>query len=193
MRPGTQLELSLDPEWTQGRDARQYVATVPGGRAVTFNSRYVFSAVDIQELSARVRVNYTFTPNLTLETYAQPFAASGRFHSFGELTAPRARDLLRYGTNGTTIVRNSDGSHTVTDGASTFDIDNEDFNVRSFRSNAVLRWEWRPGSTLFVVWQQDRAADRVFAPVRPGDLLGALGAHGENVFAVKVNYWLSLR
>lgn len=51
--------------------------------------------------------------------------------------------------NGTTITRNTDGSHTVTDGATTFDIDPEDFNVRSFRSNAVLRWEWRPGSTMY--------------------------------------------
>ena len=110
--------MSFDPEWSSERDTRQYIGTVANGRAATYGSRYVFSAVDVHEVSARFRVNYTFTPNLTLESYAEPFAASGRFHSFGELLAPRSRELLAYGTNGTTIARNPGGSHTVTDGAS---------------------------------------------------------------------------
>jgi hypothetical protein len=138
-------------------------------------------------------VNYTFTPNLTLETYAEPFASSGRFHTFGELLAPRSRDLLEYGTNGTTIERNSDGSHTVIANGDTLAIDNEDFNVRSLRSNVVLRWEWRPGSSLFLVWQQDQEADRPFRRVRPGDLWDALSTSGDSFFAVKVSYWLPLR
>jgi hypothetical protein len=192
-RPGTQLELSIDPEWSRQRDARQYVRSEDGGRAATFGTRYVFSTVDVSEISARLRANYTFTPNLSLETYAEPFASSGAFHSFGELLAPRSRELLRYGTNGTTIVRNSDGSHTVTDGAASFDIDNEDFNVRSLRTNAVLRWEWRPGSTLYVVWQQDREGERAYRLARPRDLFDAFSTRGDNIFAVKLTYWLPLR
>jgi hypothetical protein len=146
--------------------------------------------VDLSEVSGRLRVNYIFTPNLTLETYAEPFAASGKFHSFGELLEPRSRELLVYGTSGTTITRNSDGSHTVTEGASSFDIDPEDFNVRSFRSNVVLRWEWRLGSTLYVVWQQDRSGDRAWAPARPRHLLDALDTRGANFLALKLSYWL---
>ena len=94
---------------------------------------------------------------------------------------------------GTTIVRNADGTRTVTDGASMFDIDDLDFNERSFRSNAVLRWEWRLGSTLYLVWQQNRNAQLAFAPARPGHLFGALRARGENVLAIKVSYWTALR
>ena len=193
VRPGTQLELSLDPEWSRRRDTRQYIATEPGGPAAAYGNRYVFSAVDLTEVSSRLRLNYTFTPDLSLETYAEPFAASGRFHTFGELPAARARTLRVYGTDGTTIERNADGSLTVTDGASTFDIEAQDFNVRSFRSNAVLRWEWRPGSTAYLVWQQDRSADRLFRPARPGDLFDALNTRGDHFIALKVTYWLALQ
>jgi hypothetical protein len=193
LRPGDRWELSFDPEWSRGTDTRQFVTAEGNGRAETFGMRYVFAHVDLSEISGRFRLNYTFTANLTLETYVEPFAASGRFHHFGELLAPRRRELLEYGTNGTTIVRNADGTHTVTDGSETFEIDNEDFNERSFRTNAVLRWEWRLGSTLYLVWQQNRSAQLPFAPARPGHLFGALDARGENVLAIKVSYWTALR
>ena len=193
LRPGDRWEMSFDPEWSRRRDTRQFVMTDGNGRPETFGTRYVFAHVDLSEISGQFRLNYTFTPNLTLETYVEPFAASGRFYGFGELLAPRRRELLVYGTNGTTIVRKADGTQTVTAGGETFDIDNEDFNERSFRTNAVLRWEWRLGSTLYLVWQQNRSAELPFAPVRPGQLFGALNARGENVLAVKVSYWTGLR
>ncbi len=193
LRPGDRWEMSFDPRWSRGTDTRQFVTTEANGRAETYGTRYVFAHVDLSELSGQFRLNYTFTPNLTLETYLEPFAASGRFHGFGELLAPRRRELLVYGTGGTTIVHNPDQTHTVTDGSHSFEIDNEDFNERSFRSNAVLRWEWRLGSTLYLVWQQNRRAQLPFAPARPGHLFGALNARGENVLAVKVSYWTALR
>jgi hypothetical protein len=192
VHPGTQWEITLDPSWERAVDTRQYVMTMDSGRAETFGRRYVFAHVDRSEIAARLRVNYTFTPNLTLETYAEPFASSGRYHSFGELLGARSRDLLEYGTNGTTIVVNADGSRTVTADGRSFTIDNEDFNVRSLRSNVVLRWEWRPGSSLFVVWQQDQEVDRPFRRVRPGDLWDAFNTSGDTFFALKVSYWLPL-
>ena len=144
--------------------------------------------------AARFRLNYTVTPNLTLETYAEPFASSGTFHDLGELPAPRSHELLSYGSDaGTTITRNPNGLHTVTAGAETFTIGPRDFNVRSFRSNAVVRWEWRPGSTMYLVWQQDRSARRDVRLVRPGDLFDALGAPGDNFLALKVSYWIPVR
>jgi hypothetical protein len=169
------------------------VTTERNGRPETYGTRYIFAHVDLSEISGQFRLNYTFTPNLTLETYVEPFAASGRFHGFGELLAARQRELLVYGTNGSTIVHNADGTHTVTEGGETFEIDNENFNERSFRTNAVVRWEWRLGSTLYLVWQQNRSAQLPFSPVRPRNLFGALDARGENVLAIKVSYWTGLR
>jgi hypothetical protein len=192
-RPGARWEMSIDPGWERREDSRQFVTAVANGRPETFGTRYVFSHVDRSEVSARLRLNYTFTPDLTLETYAEPFASSGQFHGFGELLAPRERDLLVYGTSGTTIIRNTDGSYLVTAGAQSFNIPDNDFNVRSFRSNAVMRWEWRPGSTMFLVWQQDRNANRAPRTVRPGDIFDAFRASGDNFLALKLSYWIPLR
>jgi hypothetical protein len=185
--------MTFEPFWSRGTDTRQFVTTEGGGRAETFGTRYIFARVDLSEVSGQFRLNYTFTPNLTLESYVEPFAASGRFHSFGELLTPKRRELLVYGASGTTIVRNPDGTRTVTDGGDRFEIDDEDFNERSFRTNAVLRWEWRLGSTLYLVWQQNRSASLPFSTARPGDLFDALDARGENVLAIKVSYWTALR
>jgi len=97
-----------------------------------------------------------------------------------------------YGTDGTTISRLADGSYAVTDGPSTFSLSNRDFNVRSFRSNVVLRWEWRPGSTLYAVWQQNRASTVAEGQhVGVNDLFGSLSAPGDNIFALKTTIWIA--
>lgn len=193
LRPGSRWEIRLDPSYHRSRNARQFVTSVANGRAETFGRRYVFGHVERSEIAASVRVNYTFTPDLTLETYLQPFASSGQYHDFGELAAARERSLLTYGTSGTTIARNADGSHTVMAGAQTFTIGDQDFNVRSLRSNAVLRWEWRRGSTMYLVWQQRRGADRDIELVRPGHLFDAFRTAGDNFIALKVSYWMPVR
>lgn len=195
-RLGTQWEVTVDPRYRRNTNTRQYILTATGGGpAETFDNRYVFSSVEQSELAARIRVNYAITPDLTLETYAEPFASSGRFFDFGELAAARSSDLRYYGTDGTTIsAPDASGRRQVTAGASSFTINNLDFNVRSFRSNVVLRWEWRPGSTLFVVWQQDRFAQDPFGErVGPRAVWDALSESGSNFFSVKLNYWLPIR
>jgi len=193
VRPSPRWQLSVAPGYLRSTDPRQYVLTRGGGPAETFGQRYIFSFIDRSELSAQLRLNYTLTPDLSLELYAEPFAASGHFYDFGELAAARSRDLLFYGTDGTTAVRQPDGSLLVTDGPESFSIANRDFNVRSFRSNAVVRWEWRPGSTLFLVWQQDRfAQERHGALVGPRSLWETLESNGNNFLAIKASYWLGI-
>lgn len=104
------------------------------------------------------------------------------------------RHLRRYGMDGTTAARDAAGHLRVTDGAQSFTLANRDFTVRSLRSNLVTRWEWRPGSTLFLVWQQNRAAsDPVGRLVRTRGLLDAFSATGDNYFAVKLSYWIAAR
>ncbi len=194
-RPGTQWEVTIDPRLSRSVNKRQYLFSANGGRLETFNRRYVFSAVERSELAARIRVNYALTRDLTVETYAEPFASSGRFFDFGELSAARSRDLLDYGSIGTTISQpDSLGRRTVQQGTASFTIPNNDFNVRSFRSNVVARWEWRPGSTLFLVWQQNRGSrDTIGNRVSVGDVFEGLSASGNNFFALKVNYWLAIQ
>ncbi len=192
-RPAPQWQASVDPTYSRSVDARQYVATRAGGRAETYGQRYIFAAVERSTLSARFRVNYALTPNFTIEGYAEPFAASGRFYGFGEVAAPRSNVLRVYGDagTGTTIAKNGDGSSTVTDGASTFALPALDFQRLSFRSNLVLRWEWLPGSTAYLVWQQSRQdLGPAGTLIRPRDLWDSMNADGDNFLVAKVSYWI---
>ena len=160
-------------------DTQQYVSTVNGGGAQTYGRRYVFAHIDRHTYSMKVRMNFTFKPDLNVDFYAEPFAASGRYGDFGELEAARSRAVLVYGTNGTAITTRDDGSHLVTGSGPSFTIRNVDFNALSFRSNLVLRWEWRPGSTFYVVWQQDRSnREAIGSSVTPGDLFDRSAPEG---------------
>jgi hypothetical protein len=186
----------VDPTYTRSADARQYVTTRTGGTAATYGNRYIFAFVERSQLSARFRLNYAVTPNFTVEAYAEPFAASGEYQEFGELPAARSRELRQYGGEGTgtTIEREEDRSYTVTDGASSFALPNLDFNRLSFRSNLVLRWEWLPGSTAYLIWQNNRQSATPFGTVvNAGRLFDALSADGDNFLALKVSYWIGVR
>ena len=192
LRPSPQWQLTLTPTYTSEMFTRQYVTARPGGRPETYGGRYIFGSIDRTTLSTQFRVNYTLKPDMTIDVYAEPFAASGRYVEFGELDQPKTQALRIYGTNGTSVVRQPNGITTVTDGTSTVVFSRPDFNVRSFRSNVVLRWEWRAGSTLYVVWQQDRSSEDTFGDhVGPRDLFGSFSAPGDNIFVVKTTFWVS--
>ncbi|MFL5382223.1 MAG: DUF5916 domain-containing protein [Longimicrobiaceae bacterium] len=190
VRPGPQWQLSVTPNYLRTTPVRQYVATFDGGPAETFGKTYVFAAVDRSEFITDLRLTWLFTPDLSLELYAQPFASSGRYYQFGELPAAGAYRLRSLDGDTTRVARHGDET-VVRYGTQSRTV--SDFNVRSFRSNAVLRWEWRPGSTLFVVWQQDRSGERdSIAHVGVRSLVETLDTAGNNYLAVKLTYWLPL-
>jgi hypothetical protein len=191
--PSSRATFSIDPYFNRMTDPRQYITTIADRKAVTYGNRYIFSFIDRSTLSAQVRLNYSFTPNFGLETYAEPFATSGRYYKLGELPAARGNTLRTYGTDGSAITRSADGSYVINDRGTTFTLHNPDFNVRSFRSNVVLRWEWRAGSTLFLVWQQNRSASYALGdPVRPRELWTSASDIGDQYFALKLSYWLPM-
>ncbi len=161
VRPAPRWQLSAEPYYEKLTEPQQYVSTLAGGRPETFGSRYVFAFIDRSTVATQFRLGLTVKPDMNLDVYAEPFAASGRYYDYGELAAPKSRERLLYGTNGTTMTVHPDGSRTVGVDGTTLSLRNRDFNTLSFRSNVVLRWEWRPGSTLFVVWQQSRAGTEV--------------------------------
>lgn len=193
-QPSDRLVLSAEPRYSRNRVPRQFLDSFDDGPSTTFGQRYVFGLIDRSEIAAALRANYSFSPDLNLELYAEPFASSGRYSGIGELEAAQTSDLRVYGVeDGTTISRDEDGDYVFGVDGETLELENPDFNVLSFRSNMVLRWEWSPGSTLFVVWQQNREEDNTRGRlVRPGNLLDSITAEGDNVLAVKFTYWLPL-
>ena len=136
-------------------------------------THYVFGRLEQTTVALTTRVNYTMSPTLSLQIYAEPFVSAGAYSSFKELVDGRAdRYADRYAPY-------------AYDG-------NPDFNYKSFRTTNVLRWEYRPGSTLFVVWQQNREDVGEYGEFRFGrDFGDVFGAPARNVFLVKMAYWLN--
>ena len=202
VQPSTRTFVQFGPSFNSSLGKLQYVRAVADPTATLFNgTRYVLADIDQRQLGLDTRVNVTFTPSMTLELYAQPFIASGHYSSFKEYTAPRTRSLSVLGVDRGTVqlnTRSQTGATTYTidpDGsgpAAAFNLNNPDFNFRSLRGSAVFRWEYRPGSTLYFVWTQQRA-DQVplgnFDFAR--DRTALFGAHPDNVFLIKASWWLA--
>jgi hypothetical protein len=170
-RPTPGLKLALTPSYSRLHEMAQYVATIADASyAPTYGNRYVFSTLEQRTLDIGIRTDWTMNARLSLQLYLQPFIASGDYHGFKQLT--RARD--------------DEFTPTAYDR-------NPDFNLRSVRGSAVLRWEFRPGSSMYVVWNENRAD---VAPTGDFSLrrdVGALrNAPSQDVLLVKFSYWLPI-
>jgi len=144
------------------------------------------------------RVSLILSPRVSVQVFAQPLIASGDFKDYKEFNRPRSFDFDIYGKEKGTITRDdATGRYTVDPdgigGAPAFSFADRDFNQRSLRGNAVLRWEYRPGSSLFVVWSQGRLQDdRHLGNFAPGrDYRDLFSARPDNTLLVKASYWLS--
>ena len=204
------LQVSLAPTWTSAFNTDQYLFSAPDADspAALGGRRYVFSDIRQEAVELETRVDWAFTPNLTLQLYAVPYVDSRRYDGFRQLAAARTYDFVRFGeTPGTTLtpLRVAGGTETevafdqanrfrVTDlDGETFDISDRDFTYLSLRGNAVLRWQWRPGSELFFVWQQLADDYEAFRGLGVASDLGDVFLDDvQNVFQIKATYWFGL-
>ncbi len=191
-RPTDALRLSLS--WSRNRDQpeMQYVGTLD----FASSERYVFGSLDQETTALTVRIDYSINPNITVQYYGQPFISTGRYNQFKRITDPRAvayRDRFRsFGDS--QIAFAEDGYHVDEDldGAVDYVIENPDFDVRDFNSNLVVRWEYSPGSSIFLVWNQTRSNgslldDRAFS----NGLSELFSKPANNVILIKLSKWLS--
>jgi hypothetical protein len=168
-RPTTATSVSTGFRYNINNDDSQWVTN----EDVDGNTRYVFARLKQRTSAFTFRVNYTLTPELSIQTYAEPFVSAGQYSGYKMLVdgrAPEYADRYRpYAYGG-----------------------NADFNIRSFRTTNVLRWEYKPGSSLFVVWQQNRSGFADIGDFDFGrDFGGVFSAPAYNVFLVKMSYWLN--
>ena len=209
-RPTSATTLSIQPSYNRSNNLLQYVQSQSDAAATsTFARQYIFSAIEQHSLDLTTRVNVTFRPNLSLQFYAQPFIATGDYDAFKELTRPRSLDYVVYGRTGSSTLACfnardlavscdvSGVAYYVGDpdgigGRRSVRIANRDFDSRSLSGNAVMRWEYRPGSTVFFVWSSSCAAGTSDPRFNATEAVRRLCAGpSDNVFAVKANYWLS--
>ena len=209
IQPSSRVQIELAPRYDGSTEGAQYVAStgvLP--YAPTFGTRYLFADLERNSVSMVTRVNWTFSPQLTLQLYAQPLVSSGDYLSYKQLSDPQSYgfDVLEEGGLIGGVTGLSCGTGRTCEDADHlryFDFDGDgriddqlgdrDFSVRSLIANTVLRWEYRPGSTLFFVWQRRQAGTLPFGNFDLSrDLDDLWGFAGDNTFILKANLWLSL-
>ena len=143
------------------------------------------------------RASLILSPRMSLQLYAQPLLSAGRYTSIKEAAQPRTYTFLRYGVDAGSIAFDPDRNLYMVfpsdDGSGQpFVLDNPDFNFRSLRVNTVFRWEFRPGSTMYLVWTQTREDETGVGRLAFGpDTAELWRTPSDNVFMVKVSYWFS--
>ena len=176
VRVSDQLMISGGPYYENWVNDNQWVGTYTVGSG----SVGTFAHLNQKTLSMTGRVDYTATPTLTMQFYFAPYVTVGEYQNHRMLNQPRA---AKYADRFAAI--------NVTDVAA-----DNNFNYRALNTNAVLRWEYRPGSALFVVWQQGRedflSGDRFTSFAMRKDYSGLFSPHPDNTFLVKASYWFSL-
>jgi len=168
IRPASYIQLNIGTSYGTAHNYAQWVQNIED----TEGKHYVFGELDSQTLDLSTRLNVSFTPDLSFQIYMQPFVAVGNYSGFKELARPKSYEFIPYDR---------------------LDF-NPDFSSRSLRGNAVLRWEYRPGSVLFLVWSQSRSAflETDGPSLRSEDLESTFSDEGQNVFLVKLSYWLGV-
>ncbi len=194
LKPSSKFSFSFGPGYTVRRSILQWVTNVEDPLMTeTYGTRHVFARIHQRVLSGEIRLNWIFTPRLSLQLYLQPFLAVGKYDEFRELAQSKSFDYNIYGQEQSTIDYDN-GYYTVDpDGpegpSPAFSFYNPDFNLKSLRGTVVLRWEYLPGSTLYFVWTQNRADYGYPGDLNLGrDLKALFKAPGDNVFLIKISY-----
>ena len=175
IRLASNIEVTLGPSYRRRMEDAQWVDQIEEKINGRVKEHYVYGELESRTLDFTTRADISFTPTLSLQFYLQPFVTIGDYTDFKELVEPKTYQFKPYPLN-----------------------ENYDFHRRSLRGNAVLRWEFQPGSTLFLVWSQSRevaldtgrGADLDF---RPFHRLGSsFTDEGEDIFLVKCRYWFGM-
>jgi hypothetical protein len=158
--------------------------------------RYILARIKQETYNFTFRFNYNFTPDLSVQYYGSPFISNGKYHDFKYATDPHSTDITkRCYTYGISEISYDEPTNTynVDEGSSGYFFRNPDFSFRQFRSNLVIRWEYRPGSTLYLVWENNRnSRDGLYIPSFSENLDELFSVVPTNIFMLKINFWLGL-
>ena len=195
-KPADNLSLTISPDYTRDVTNAQWIGAFDDPTATsTYGKRYIFAEIDQTTLSTGIRLNWTFTPRLSFQLYAQPLIASGDYCDFKELAREKSYEFNIYGEGESTFdaqnyIVDPDGESGL---AKPIELWNPDFNFKSLRGNAVLRWEYSPGSTLYFVWTQRRSDFEDIGEFHFRNSMDRLlNAKADNIFMVKITYWFGL-
>jgi hypothetical protein len=192
VRLSNRLSLSGAASYETQFENLQYAATA----TTSDGPRWVLGQLDQDTWSLTFRANLSVTPDLTVQYYGSPFIGTGRYTAYKKVTDPLARanaDRFHlYGPNEIAYDPDANSYRVAEVGGPTYSFSNPDFSFRQFRSNLVVRWEWKPGSPLYLVWSQGRTGSASYWEPSFGSNWDALWqARPDNVFLVKLSYWFA--
>jgi hypothetical protein len=198
-KPTSYIDFTIGPAIDNNLAKVQWVTEINDPLAVaTYGGRYIFGRMNQKTISGNIRLNWTFTPKLSLQLYVQPMFSVGDYGSYKELAKSKTDQYNVYGENGSTIKYNQENNNYTVDPdgngpAQEFTFDNPDFNFKSIRANLVLRWEFLPGSAFYFVWQNNKENYD-----NPGDFSlrrdfkNLFRATPNNIYMIKLTYWLDM-
>ena len=191
VRPFNTLKIGLTANYAKNHDQLQYVAT----KELPSDYRYILGTIDQQTLGITFRIDYSITPELSVQYYGSPFVSRGIYSEFKYVDDPLSEEYENRFIMYPDPVLN-DGIYELdenNDMVADYTIDNPDFNFLQFRSNFVAKWEYRPGSFLYFVWSSERTGNAASATDTMGDSFSQLwDIFPGNIFLIKLNYWFSL-
>lgn len=191
VRPVNTLRIAITGNYATNHDLLQYVTT----SQTSLGTRYIMGSLNQRTLGFTFRIDYSITPEFSIQYYGSPFVSRGTYSDFKHITDPVAdkfedrfsiyKNLLR--SEGTVYL--DENSDKVYD----YEIADPDFNFHQFRSNFVAKWEYRPGSLIYLVWSADRTGN-LFPPSQGlGNSFNTLwDRFPDSIFLVKFSYWFSL-
>jgi hypothetical protein len=187
--PISALKLSMSVFYSSNMDELQYVATTTANAS----QRYVLGKINNDTWGATFRIDCNITPELSIQYYGSPFTSTGKYSDFKVISNPKAESyndrysMLNPVLNGSTYEVSENNNAQVD-----YSFSNPDFSFSQFRSNLVLRWEYRPGSQVYLVWSQERTGytSEYQSIKRTAEDLTDIFPN--NVFLVKFSYWFSL-
>jgi hypothetical protein len=196
-KPTDFLSVTLNPGFNTSFSELQYVTQTYNGS----EERYVFASIDRKTISASFRVNFNLSPDLTLQYWGQPFVATGKYfdHKYiSNVSADEYKDRFSTYTDAQkTFADNTYSIDENLDGNTDYSFGNNDFNVQQFLSNLVLRWEYSPGSSVYLVWSQNRSNYVNSGEMNyfndMGDLFNKNNNVPNNVFLIKFSYRFGLK
>nr|WP_282042460.1 DUF5916 domain-containing protein [Winogradskyella flava] len=186
-QPTNALQVSLLPSFSTNEDKLQYVTTTNYNN----NSRYVNATINQQTLTFPLRVDYILKPNLSIQYWGQPFISRGRYKDFKYINNPIASKFEnRFTSYSENAIALNNGIYSVDenlDGAEDYSFSNPNFSFVQWRSNLVLRWEYIPGSELYLVWSQDLSTFGDFNENLREGLVNNI-TKPQNIFLIKATY-----
>ena len=184
------LKFSASLNYSNNFDNLQYIDTKP----VNNENRYILGKIKQQTLGVTFRIDYNITPELSIQYYGSPFASVGKYSDFKKVTNPKAGSYAeRYSLLNPVQNGNDYDVSENNNPVYNYSFANPNFNFYQFRSNLVVRWEYSPGSQIYIVWSQDRTDY-----IQPGyfsvnrSLSNLKNVYPNNIFLIKYNYWFTI-